>query len=245
MENDISKLLKRHTSIRDYKPTPIDEAELKLMLHAAQHAASSNFIQAYSVVHITDHDKIKQLATLADNERQILSAPVVLLFCADFKRLQWACAMQNVNIEENNLENFIITTVDTALFAQNFAIAAESRGYGMCYIGGVRNNPQAISELVNLPDYVFPLFGMTVGIPAEEQQVKPRLPVEAILHENSYDSHKYDPILKAYDETMATYYKERSTNQKNTNWTKTIANFLKNPRREHMHEFIRSRGFDI
>lgn|SRR5690625_854382 len=245
MENDVLQLLQSHTSIRDYKSTPISQDELNSMIYAAQHAASSNFIQAYSIVHITNPEKIKKFATLANNERQILSAPVVLLFCADFNRLQQACAKHDVKITENNLENFIVTTVDTALFAQNFVIAAESRGYGICYIGGVRNNPAPISELVNLPDKVFPLFGMTVGVPAEEQQVKPRLPVEAILHENNYDANKYNDILNKYDETMATYYQERLTNNKETNWTKTMAEFLENPRREHMQEFIRSRGFNI
>src|SRR5699024_8139866 len=131
----------------------------------------------------------------------------------------------------------IVTTVDTALFAQNFVVAAESRGYGICYIGGVRNNPAQISELVHLPNNVFPLFGMTVGVPAVVQQVKPRLPVEAILHENSYDEKKYTEILNQYDEITEAYYKERTTNKKATNWTTTMADFLENPRREHMQEF--------
>jgi len=245
MENNVLQLLQSHTTIRDYEPTPIADDELREMIHAAQHAASSNFAQAYSVIHITDQEKINKLASLTNNKRQILSAPVVLLFCADFNRLKQACFKHDVTLADHNLENFIVTTVDTALFAQNFVVAAESRGYGICYIGGARNNPKEISELVDLPDQVFPLFGMTVGVPAEEQQVKPRLPVDAILHENSYDAKKYSHILNTYDETMETYYKKRLTNNKETNWTKTMAEFLKNPRREHMHEFIRSRGFDI
>lgn len=245
MSDDVLKVLQSHTSIRDYAPTPISNDELAQMIHAAQHASSSNFIQAYSIIHVTDPEKVTRLATLTNNERQILSAPVVLVFCVDINRLKQACAKHHVALSEHNLENFIVTTVDTALFAQNFAVAAESRGYGICYIGGARNNPEAISELVDLPNDVFPLFGMTVGIPAEEQQVKPRLPVAAILHENSYDSKKYSRILNTYDETMATYYADRTTNKKVTNWSETMAEFLKNPRREHMAEFIRQRGFRL
>ena len=81
---------------------------------------------------------------------------------------------------------------DVALFAQNVAIAAESKGYGICYIGGVRNAPEEISELLSLPKGVAPLFAMTIGVPDEANEVKPRLPVEAIIHENSYDADKYD-----------------------------------------------------
>src|SRR5690625_2347597 len=239
------QVMKAHTTVRKYTNESIPDNVFHQLVEAAQHAASSNFVQAYSVIQVKDENKKEQLGVLSRNEFQFSTAALSLLFCADLQRAKQAVELHGEEMVGGNLENYTVATIDTALFGQNFAIAAESMGYGICYIGGVRNNPQAISELVNLPDYVFPLFGMTVGIPAEEQQVKPRLPVEAILHENSYDSHKYDPILKAYDETMATYYKERSTNQKNTNWTKTIANFLKNPRREHMHEFIRSRDLDI
>lgn len=242
---NVLDLLKSHTSIRSYESTSIPDKELKQMIFSAQHAASSNFIQAYSVVRVTDPDKIKSLAELSKNERQIMSAPVVLVFCADLKRVEHACKKNNIDLGDHNIEDFIVTVVDTALFAQNFVIAAESLGYGICYIGGVRNNPKDISDLVQLPDKVFPLFGITVGVPAEEQWVKPRLPVEAILHDNTYDEEKYEDILDTYDETMATYYKERLSNTKDTNWSKTMSEFLKHPRRLHMKEFIRSKGFNL
>lgn len=245
MANDVLKLLKNHTSMRDYKPIPIDNDELKQLIYTAQHASSSNFVQAYSVIQITDTEKIKKLASLANNQRQILSAPVVLLFCADYSRLQYACFKHGVTISNHNLENLLVTTIDTALFAQNFAIASESQGYGVCFIGGVRYNPDKISKLVDLPQQVFPLFGMTVGVPAIKHQVKPRLPVESILHENSYQGRKYDELLNTYDQVMEKCYKERATNQTETNWSKKMAVLLNQPIHEHMQDFIRSRGFDI
>lgn len=245
MTKNVLKLLKNHTSIRDYKPIPIDNDELKQLISTAQHASSSNFVQAYSVIRVTDKEKITKLAALANNQRQILSAPVVLLFCADYSRLQHVCLKHGVTIPDHNLENLLVTTIDTALFAQNFAIASESRGYGICFIGGIRYNPDEISKLVDLPKQVFPLFGMTVGIPAIEHQVKPRLPVDSIFHENSYQDSNYDELLDTYDQVMKTYYKERATNQVETNWSKEMAKLLNEPIHEHMQEFIRSRGFDI
>lgn len=238
-------MLKSHVSIRKYKNVKIPDEKLVEMIHSAQHAASSNFVQAYSIIRVTDPEKIKALATLSRNESQILSAPVVLLFCADLKRLEFACIKAGVSIVHDTLENFIVTVIDTALLAQNFVVAAESQGYGICYIGGVRNNPDEISELVNLPDKVFPLFGMTVGIPAEIQIVKPRLPTEAIVHENVYDETKYENIIDLYDVIMRDYYRNRLTNKKDTNWSETIGEFLKNPRRLHMRKFISSKGFHL
>lgn len=241
----VLNLLQSHASVRKYKDTEIPNETLKNMIHAAQHAASSHFVQAYSVIRITDMEKIDAIAHLSRNEPQIKSAPVVLLFCADLKRVELACQRLGVNISNDTVENFIVTTVDTSLFAQNFAIAAESQGYGICYIGGVRNNPAKISDLVGLPEQVFPLFAMTVGVPDEEQWVKPRLPVEAILHENVYDETKYGPILDEYDAKMSAYYQERLSNNKDTNWSQTMKDYLKHPRRKHMKEFVKSKGFDL
>ena len=99
-------------------------------------------------------------------------------------------------------------------FCAKLSASRESLGYGICYIGGIRNNPREVSELLHLPDKVYPVFGMTVGVPDEDHGVKPRLPVTAILHENGYDEKKYDELLNEYDETMSAYYKERSSNQK-------------------------------
>lgn len=246
LENQINStlnLLRSHTSIRNYKKESISPEDLKKMLVSAQYAASSNFVQAYSVIQITDPEKKEAIATLSKNRRQIESAPVLLLFCADMKRLEYACKVQGTSIEHKILENFLVAVIDTALFAQNFAVAAESQKYGICYIGGVRNNPEDISRVIGLPDKVIPLFGMTVGIPDENQSVKPRLPVHAILHENVYNEEKYDALLNQYDSQLEDYYKNRATNQKKSNWTKEMSDFLSVPRREHMKSFVNSKGF--
>lgn len=243
--NSTLKLLQGHTSIRDYKNEDIPLDTLKNMLVSAQHAASSNFVQAYSVIHITDPEKKKAIATFSKNERQIYSAPVLLLFCADMKRLEYACEKQGTSIQNDTLENFLVAVIDTALFAQNFVVAAESQKYGICYIGGVRNNPEDISRVVGLPDKIIPLFGMTVGIPDETQSIKPRLPVGAILHENVYNEEKYDELLDQYDSLLEDYYGKRHTNQKKTNWTIGMSDFLSVPRREHMKSFVNSKGFHL
>ncbi|RFU66015.1 oxygen-insensitive NADPH nitroreductase [Peribacillus glennii] len=238
-------LLKGHTSIRKYKQEDISMDMLKELLNSAQHAASSNFVQAYSVICVTDKEKKDLIGKLSKNEPQINSAPVLLLFCADMKRLEYTCLKNGVDIQHDSVESFIVSVVDTALLAQNFVVAAESQNFGICYIGGVRNNPEEISNAVGLPDKTFPLFGMTVGIPDEQQLVKPRLPVEAILHENHYDEEKYQSIIAEYDLTLTDYYKNRLSNNKETNWSKTMSAFLSEPRRTHMKSFLASRGFHL
>jgi len=236
-------ILKSHTSVRDYQNVPISDQEFYELIHAAQHAASSNFAQAYSVIHVKDPKKKAALGKLSNNEQQYDTAALALLFCADLKRGETAVQLHQKEMNSGLVEDFIVATIDTALLAQNFVVAAEASGYGICYIGGVRNKPKEISELFNLPNYVVPLFGVTVGIPAEENEVKPRLPVESIIHEDAYDEAKYDEQLKMYDHMMHEYYKRRSTNQKETTWSQTMASFLTKKRRTHMMEFLRSKGF--
>lgn len=242
---DTLNLLRSHTSIRKYKKEQIPIEVLKDMLGSAQHAASSNFVQAYSVVLVSDEEKKRKIGELSRNQPQINSAPVLLLFCVDMKRLEIACAQRDTSIQQQTTENFIVGVVDTALFAQNFVIAAESRGYGICFIGGVRNNPEEIGKIVDLPDKTFPLFGMTVGVPDEEQLVKPRLPVEAILHENSYDIEKYEELIPEYDQTMLDYYKHRLTNNKEQDWSDTMSAFLSDKRRLHMKSFLKDKCFNL
>ena len=239
----VLNLLSSHTSIRKYKNTKLSKEEVFELISVAQHAASSHFVQAYSVIWVTDNQLKKKLGELSKNPQQMETAGAVFVCCVDFERLRIAGQLNDTLIVTDSAENVMVGTIDIALFAQNLAIAAESKGYGICYIGGVRNSPTEISELLNLPANVFPVFAMTMGVPAEQHEVKPRLPVDAVLHENGYNSEKYQTLLPAYDKSLEEYYASRSSNQKSTNWTKSMAEFLKVPRRTHLKKFLEDKGF--
>lgn len=236
-------ILQSHASVRDYTSEKITDEKFYKMIEAAQHASSSNFVQAYTVIQVKDAAKKEMLGQLSNNERQYSTAALSLLFCADLYRAKQGAAKAGQEMEGGTLENFVVSVIDTALFAQNFVVAAESNGYGICYIGGVRNKPKEISELFGLPDHVVPLFGMTVGVPAHENEVKPRMPLSAIIHEDGYHVEKYEQDIPDYDEVMAAYYEERKTNQKSMTWSSSMAAFLGNKRREHLLDFYQSKGF--
>lgn len=237
------ELLRSHTSVRKYTGEIIPKEKVEDMIATAQMAASSHFVQAYSVILVTDEEKKTKLGELSNNEFQFTTAGASLLFCVDFKRLQKAGEKHGVDIVADTAENVLVGVADVAIFAQNFVIAAEAEGYGICYIGGARNNPAEISELFNLPDYVFPLFAMTIGVPTKRNETKPRLPVAAVLHENEYNADIYDELLDEYDQTMEAYYASRSSNQKMANWTKQMADFLVKQRRPFIKDFLAQKGF--
>lgn len=236
-------LLHSHASVRDYEDVPISRETVERLVSAGQHAASSHFVQAYSVIHVTDNAKREALAELSKNPKQFLNAGAALVFCMDFRRLEAAAAIHGEAIEYSNAEALVVGVTDTALFAQNVAVAAESEGYGICYIGGVRNAPGEISELLGLPKGVAPLYGMTIGVPKFRNEVKPRLPVSAVLHENEYDSEKYQQQLPEYDRTMNGYYLSRGSNRKDATWSGDMAAFLNTARRPHMKAFLEKQGF--
>jgi FMN reductase (NADPH) len=124
------------------------------------------------------------------------------VWCADLKRLDRACELRGYTQVTVYVENFLVCVLDVGIAAQNGALAAESLGLGICYLGSVRNNAQAVIDLLALPHLVFPVVGMTVGWPAAPPIVRPRLPTSAILYWERYDPQPRDAALHEYDRTM-------------------------------------------
>ncbi|CDN50693.1 nitroreductase family protein [Neorhizobium galegae] len=98
------------------------------------------------------------------------------------------------------LESFLLAT----LAAQNALVALESLGLGTCYIGGIRNHPAEVGELLGLPPEALAVFGMTVGYPdpAVGTEVKARLPQSLVLHREQYQAAPPEADLATYDDTM-------------------------------------------
>ena len=173
-----------------------------------------------------------------DRWSQIISAPEFLVFCADLNRSSRCCYKHGTSPTEGFTEQFIIATVDTALYAQNVVVAAESQDLGICYIGAIRNDPTLATNLLNLPQNVYPVFGLCIGYPAEDPEVKPRLPLSVIVKENVYDSNDEKEQINRYDEIIRKYYAERSGNNKSQSWSEQMSGLLSSQSRPHMRAFL-------
>ena len=241
--NSVIELLKSHRSIRKFTEEKIPHELLLELVRAGQSAATSSHIQAYSVIHVTRPENREQIAELAGGQGYIASCSDFLVFCADMKRPTDAAERTGANVVRGMTEQLLVASVDTALMAQNVAVAAESEGLGICYIGGIRNNPQAVSDLLQLPDHVYPVFGMCLGYPAQDPEVKPRLPVEAILKEDVY-SEEPDQV-EAFDDTMQGYYQARTGGNKDSNWSRNLTPLFDTKLRPHMRDFLVQRGFEM
>lgn len=200
--NDVIRLLAGHRSIRSYKPDPLPEGVLEVIVTAAQSASTSSNLQTYSIVAVQDPERKRLLAELSDNAF-VADAPLFLVFCADLHRLEVVARRQGYELAERGLDMFIQAVVDAALAAQNAAIAAESLGLGICYIGGIRNEVAKVAEVLQLPPRTFALVGMTVGYPARPSRVRHRLPMDVVLHHETYSDEGLEDGLRRYDELTA------------------------------------------
>lgn len=241
--NEIMRCMMNHVSVRSFTSQSIDTQLLEQILACGQAASSSSFIQAYSVIRVVEKDKRSIIARAAGNQRWIAEAPEFLVFCADMQRIQYCCEKEGQGELQGYTEHFITATIDTALMAQNVMLAAESHGLGGVFIGGIRNDPDTVSDCLQLPHYVYPAFGMCLGWPLEQGDPKPRFPLHSILHQDYYETANISQQVEAYDLKMAAYYADRGTNVKNSNWSQQTARAVQGKTREHMLAFLRLRGF--
>jgi FMN reductase (NADPH) len=202
MENPTLDLIHSHASVRRYKANPLPASIIEAIVASGQRASTSSNLQAYSVVVVTDSAKRAKLSELCGNQKHVAEAPVFLAFCADRARLERVCQLRGYTQVTGYVENFLVAAVDAAILAQNTALAAESLGLGICYIGSIRNNLPEVIDLLELPRLVIPITGMTVGWPEKSPRLTPRLPLRAVLHWEKYDTTDEDGALREYDRAM-------------------------------------------
>ena len=174
-----------HRSIRKFKNKKIAQDTFDSLILAGQAAASSSFLQGVTIIRITDKNKRNALCKISGNQKYIEEAPEFIVFCADLNRSMRCCVSTGGSPMEGLTEHFLIATVDTAIFAQNVVVAAESIGLGICYIGAIRNDPKQTCLLLDLPQHTYPLFGMCIGWPAQDPEIKPRLPIGVVARKLS------------------------------------------------------------
>lgn len=227
-----------HRSIRKFTAEPITDAQRTAIIDCARAASTSSFIQCTSIIRVIDTEKRRLLAEYAGNQQYVADAAEFFVFCVDFNRHYQIKPDAQLGYTEQTL----IGAIDTALMAQNALTAAESLGLGGVYIGGLRNNPDKVATLLELPHYVLPLFGLCLGHPAQDPEIKPRLPTELVVHTDTYapiDSAR----LSQYDDAVREYYKTRTGGNKESSWSEQISDTLGKEARPFMKGFIESRGF--
>ncbi|MER0398517.1 oxygen-insensitive NADPH nitroreductase [Vibrio vulnificus] len=235
--NAVIDTLLSHRSIRKFTDQAITPEQLDTIIQAGLAASSSSLLQVVSIIRITDPTKRQQLAELAGPQHYVETAAEFLVFCIDYQRH----ATLNSEVQAGFTELTLIGAVDAGIMAQNCLLAAESMGLGGVYIGGLRNKAAEVDALLELPPFSAVLFGMCLGHPDQDPELKPRLPAEVILHENHYQPLDLSKV-EQYDQTMLDYYGKRSSNQKQASWSEQVTGKLAGESRPHILPYLHSKG---
>ncbi|RRH78273.1 NADPH-dependent oxidoreductase [Falsigemmobacter faecalis] len=200
-----------HRSVRNFLPQPLSAGTVELLVAAASSAPTSSNLQVWSVVAVQDAATRAKLAELAGGQKHIAEAPLCFLWIADLSRTETILQAEGTGTEAlDHTEAFLLASVDAMLAAQNALVAAESLGLGTVYIGGLRNHPAELAELIGLPKRAYVVAGLVVGHPdpSVATAVKPRLPQDAVLHHERYNADQADAVAR-HDAATLTFRAEQ------------------------------------
>ena len=241
--------IKNRRTIRKYTSQDIPADLLNALLEESFRASTMGNMQLYSVVVTRDAAMKSKLAPAHFNQPMVTSAPVVLTFCADFNRASIWCRNRKAEPGYSNFISFLNAASDALLVTQNFCTLAEDAGLCICYLGTTIYDPEQIIRILNLPKLVMPVATITVGYPDEQPEQPDRLPLRAIVHEETYKN--YTPAM--IDDIYA--YKESLPENRHfveINHTETLAQIFTDIRykksdneamSENLLKVLRKQGF--
>ena len=191
--NEMIKQLHDRKSVRVYEERPIAPEVKQAILEAALQAPTAGNMALYTILDITDPEIKAKLAVSCDNQPFIATAPMVLIFCADYRRWYDVFCEYVDEVRKPDMGDLFLAQADTLIAAQNAVVAAHSFGLGSCYIGDITEHFEYHKQLLNLPQYVVPAAMLCIGYPTAQQRSRPKPPrhaVSAMVHENGYSTEK-------------------------------------------------------
>ncbi len=190
--------LKHRTSIRKYSSKEVPSQLITALLENAERTPTMGNLQLYSVIITRDKAIKKLLSPPHFNQPMVQNAPVVLTFCADYRRTSLWATQRQAQPGYNNFLSFLNAATDALLYCQTFCNIAEEAGLGTCFLGTTIYSPQPIIDILKLPQLVFPVATITLGWPDEAPALTDRLPIESIVHEETYRDYTPELINKFY-----------------------------------------------
>ncbi|MGY3778264.1 oxygen-insensitive NADPH nitroreductase [Isobaculum melis] len=245
--NQTIETLLNHRSIRKFKEKAISSEIIHTLVDVAQHTATSNFMQSYSIIGITDQQVKAQIAKIG-NQPYIAESAHLFIFVVDQHRNAQIAKENGAEdvLVSGSMDRFMIGYSDALLATQNMIVAAESLGLGTVCLGSILNDAKEMIQLLKLPQYTFPVLGLAIGYPDQEPQLKPRLPMNIVYHENAYQEiGNFSEELAAYNAEVETYYDLRDANKRIDSFSKQItASMDRKPAgRMALLDYLKEQGF--
>lgn len=239
-----------HRSHRRYAPRPVEADLLRLLCACALSAPSKSDLQQCDIVVVRDAAIRKGIVATIPDMPWIEDAPVFLVFVGNGQRLPMMARLHDKPFPNDHLDQFFNAAVDSAIVMSAFMCAAAAVGLGFCPISAIRDQPQVVSELLRLPDRVFPIAGLCVGWPAQAGEITPRLSLQTTVIENTYGKRDIAGEIDAYNRRRAAlrpYRRQRNVERWGTaqlyGWSEDKARQYAEPTRTDFGRFIRGKGF--
>ena len=252
-EPALVRILGRRTH-RRYREEPIDEALVEVLIACALSASSKSDLQQASIVRVRDGGRRAEIASWLPAMPWIGEAPLFLVFCGDNLRLRRAAALRDKPFPNDNVDMFMNAAVDAGLALQTFTLAAEAAGLGCCPISEIRTHIDRLTELLALPEGVFPIAGLCVGWPAHEGFVSMRLPPALACHEDVYDANTLEEKIEGYDRRRDARYRIPRERQREVDrfgiaefygWSEDKTRQYSRPARPGFRDYLRRQGFAL
>jgi nitroreductase/FMN reductase [NAD(P)H] len=253
-EGTVAQLL-AHRTHRRYKPDPVPDEVLDIVLAAALSAPSKSDLQQVGIVLVKDRVRQATIGGWIPDMPWIATAPLFLVFCGDHRRIRRVSGeLRHRPFPNDTLDMFMNAAVDAGLVLQSFITAAEALGLGCCPISVVRNHVEKLSELLELPAGVFPVAGLTVGYPSQAGWISMRLPPALTVHTDRYDDSDLPAQLEAYDRRREARHATPPSSQRAVDrfgvadpygWSEDKARQYSVPERHNFGPFIRRHGFGL
>lgn len=247
MNKTVEQTLLDRRSVRRYERQAIPENDLEFIREAIRNTPTSYNGQQFSVIEIADQQLKEQLAELV-RQKQFKTSNRVFVFLSDFNKIKVAAEAKGLEMPPFNdtADGLIVGTVDAALAMMSAIAAAESRGLGTCPIGYARTvDPAAISGLLGLPQGVYLVCALAVGVPRETPQLKPKQPRELLIFKERYGVDDMASRLLDYDNTIREYHLHRESNPSDADWVGEMLGYYREGMNYQMLSALRSRGYAV
>lgn len=243
----VKDTLLQRRSIRRYEREPIAKETMDLIYEAIRNTPTSYNGQQFSVIDVTDQEMKEKIYELT-SQKQIKTCNHFLVFCADFHKIKVIAGEKHIEFPDfqKTLDGVIVGTVDAALAMMSAVVAAESAGLGTCCIGYTRTAaPEEVSRILNLPQDTYIVCGLAIGVPREMPDLKPKQPLELVIHSNTYSEEGVKQALIDYDKEIEHYNATRSGDKTTNDWAEHMVNYYRMAMSYNMLDAVRRRGFDV
>ncbi len=243
----IKEALLNRTSVRRYEYDKIPAETLDFIYRAIANTPTSYNGQQFSVIAIDDQT-IKEELYAITGQKQIKTCATLLVFCVDYHKIAVLAKAKGIEVPPftDTLDGALVGIVDAALAMQSAVVAAQACGLGSCCVGYARTaNPQRIAEILQLPQGTFVVCALTLGIPRESPDLKPKQPLSLVIHRNHYRTDDMSPELIEYDRTVSEYNRTRSGSTSDNDWCAHILDYYRIAMDYDMEGYLNQQGFHL